>query len=378
MNEATRRLITAIHNNPRQIVLVTAGAGAQALADLLAVAGASRTLLEALVPYSAAAFADFLGYTPVKYVAPDTAITLAGCALSRARQLAPDMPVLGLACTATITTDYPKRGDHHAHIAVWQPETVLLYDLYLEKGVRSREEEERLISNLMLNSLARVMGMPESLPVDISLADTLTTTETDFVHLARQLINRDISHFGISADGRILTTPPAAMLSGAFNPLHEGHIQLAQAASNFLGIPVAFECTAVNADKPPLPPETLLSRMAQFAGRWPIFAGAAPTFVEKARLYPGIPFVVGYDTAVRILQPRFYGDNRQSLLDALSKIQAHGNSFLVAGRLGDDGLFHDTNDLDIPAQFTSLFHPLPAELFRLDISSSQLRLQPKT
>ncbi|HUM71268.1 MAG TPA: hypothetical protein PLK31_20765, partial [Chloroflexota bacterium] len=112
MNDQTRRLITTIHHSSRQIVLVTAGAGAQALADLLAVAGASRTLLEAIVPYSAAAFDNFLGYTPAKYVAQDTAVSLAGCALSHARELAPSANVLGLACTATITTDYPKRGDH--------------------------------------------------------------------------------------------------------------------------------------------------------------------------------------------------------------------------------------------------------------------------
>lgn len=370
MNDQTRCLITAIHHNPHQIVLVTAGAGAQALADLLAVAGASRTLLEAIVPYSAASFDSFLGYTPAKHVAQDTAVCLAGCALSRARVLAPAAAVLGLSCSATITTDYPKRGEHHAHIAAWQPQNLITQDLHLTKGARSREEEERLISNLMLNCLAQAMSLPERLVQDLLPADNLTISETDFAHNARQVTNRETAYFGISADGRVLTTPPAAILSGAFNPLHQGHAQLAQAASHHLGIPVAFECTAVNADKPPLPPETLLNRMAQFAGRWPIFASAAPTFVEKARLYPGIPFVVGYDTAVRILQPRFYQDNPANLLAALHEIQSLGNTFLVAGRLGEDGLFHNIYDLPIPAQFSSLFHPLP---FRLDISSTALR-----
>lgn len=372
MNEQTRRLITAIHNNPRQVVLVTAGAGAQALADLLAVAGASRTLLEALVPYSAAAFDDFLGFTPVKYVAQDTAVALSGCALARARQLAPDRAVWGLACTATITTDYPKRGDHHAHIAVWQPENLIVYDLHLDKGARSREEEERLISNLMLNCMAQAITLPDHLPLNLLPADNLTASETAFAPYAQQVTNQEIAYFGISANGRILTTPPAAILSGAFNPLHQGHIQLAQAAGQCLGIPVAFECTAVNADKPPLPPETLLNRMAQFAGRRSVFASAAPTFLEKARLYPGIPFVVGYDTAVRILQPRFYQDSAQNLHAALSEIQSLGNTILVAGRVGDDGFFHDLHDLTIPSQFSNLFHPLP---FRLDISSTDLRSQ---
>ncbi len=372
MNEQSRRLITAIHNSPHQVVLVTAGAGAQALADLLAVAGASRTLLEAIVPYSSAAFDDFLGYSPVKYVAQDTAVSLSGRALARALQLTPDTPVIGLACTATISTDYPKKGEHHAHTAVWQPEKLSIYDLHLHKGARSREEEERLISNLMLNALAQATAVPKHLPLDITTRDTLTTIEIEFAPYARQLTNREIACFGIDANGRILTIPPTAILSGSFNPLHEGHIQLAQAAARHSGLSVAFECTAVNADKPPLPPETLLNRMAQFAGRWPIFASTAPTFVEKARLYPGIPFVVGFDTAVRILQPRFYGDSTKNMHSALSEIQSRGNNFLVAGRVGEDGLFHDLHDLSIPKPFNNLFHPLP---FRLDISSTKLRSQ---
>lgn len=375
MNEQTRRLITAVHHSQRQAVVVTAGAGAQAVADLLAVGGASRTLLEAIIPYSAAAFDDFVGYTPEKYVSPDTAVCLAGCALSRARVLAPAAAVLGLACTATITTDYPKRGEHHAHIAAWQPQNLMIQDLHLNKGARSREEEERLISNLMLNCLAQTAPLPERLWLDMSPTDNLTISETDFAPYARQVTDREIAYFGISANGRILTSPPAAILSGAFNPLHQGHIQLSQTASHFLGMPVTFECTAVNADKPPLLPDALLNRMAQFAGRWPIFASAAPTFLEKARLYPGIPFVVGYDTAVRILQPRFYQDNPDNLLAALHEIQSLRNTFLVAGRLGEDGLFHDLHDLPIPAQFSRLFLPLP---FRLDISSTALRSATKT
>ncbi|HUM72420.1 MAG TPA: hypothetical protein PLK31_26645, partial [Chloroflexota bacterium] len=125
----------------------------------------------------------------------------------------------------------------------------------------------------------------------------------------------------------------------------------------------------------PLPSETLLNRMAQFAGRWPVFASAAPTFVEKARLYPGIPFVVGYDTAVRILQLRFYQNSSEAMYRALDEMKTYGNTFLVAGRLGDDDVFHDIDDLNVPAQFTGLFQPLPAKLFRLDISSTQLRTQ---
>lgn len=61
MEADIKQLVQTIHDAPERIVLVAAGAGTEALSDLLGVAGATRTLLEALVPYSKAAFDEFLG-----------------------------------------------------------------------------------------------------------------------------------------------------------------------------------------------------------------------------------------------------------------------------------------------------------------------------
>ena len=87
MDSDVRQLIQTIHDCNTRLVLVTAGAGTHALSNLLGVPGATRTLLEALVPYSEAAFDEFLGQTPPHYVAADTAALLAGRAFTRARWL---------------------------------------------------------------------------------------------------------------------------------------------------------------------------------------------------------------------------------------------------------------------------------------------------
>jgi hypothetical protein len=113
--------------------------------------------------------------------------------------------------------------------------------------------------------------------------------------------------------------------------------------------------------------------MAQFAGRYTVLASRAPTFVEKARLYPGCTFVVGFDTAVRILQPRYYHNSQQEMLAALAEIQTLGCTFLVAGRV-EDGRFQTANDLSIPNGYANLFQALPESAFRQDISSTELRL----
>src|SRR5215207_6433216 len=62
MEKAT--LIAQIHDAPVMAVIVVTGGGAQAIADILAVPGASRTLLEALVPYSDKSLTKFLGSSP--------------------------------------------------------------------------------------------------------------------------------------------------------------------------------------------------------------------------------------------------------------------------------------------------------------------------
>jgi hypothetical protein len=61
------------------------------------------------------------------------------------------------------------------------------------------------------------------------------------------------------------------------------------------------------------------------------------------------------------------------MLAALAEIRECHGRFLVAGRADDDGAFHHLYDMTIPDSVRDLFHPLPPDRFRRDISSSELR-----
>jgi hypothetical protein len=168
---------------------------------------------------------------------------------------------------------------------------------------------------------------------------------------------------------------PLALIPGAFNPLHEAHRGLAETGRRLVGGPSVFELSVVNVDKPSLGEPEVRRRLAQFRGQAPVWLTRAPTFADKAALFPGVVFVVGADTAARIVALRYYGGREAALADALENIRRRGCRFLVAGRVDEGGGFQRLEDLAVPAGYRDLFAAIPEDVFRLDISSTQLRRQ---
>ncbi len=189
-------------------------------------------------------------------------------------------------------------------------------------------------------------------------------------HPEQQIVWRDRQGEPLAAGWQ-----PGFLLPGSFNPLHQGHLSLFQTAAEVLGREGAFELTTVNADKPPLDEPEVLRRLGSFRGVAPVVVTRARTFVDKAHLFPGTVFVVGADTAARIIEPRFYGGCSAAMRSAQDQVRQQGCSFLVAGRVNAAGQFLCLHDLAIPETLRDLFHPIPAERFRIDLSSTQLRQQ---
>ena len=198
----------------------------------------------------------------------------------------------------------------------------------------------------------------------IALADAL-----------ERLARGEISWVGVSVDGRagLAEEPPGLLIPGSFNPLHAGHTELAAIAGRRFGGTVAFEISVFNVDKPPMPAAEVIRRTAQFTGRAPVILTRAPTFVEKAGLFPGRVFVVGADTAGRVIDPRYHNHDHDKMLAALGTIRATGCRFLVGGRSLHGGPFTDVARLPIPGDHADLFEGIPESEFRVDLSSTQLR-----
>mmetsp|Transcript_8390 Transcript_8390/g.10068 ORF Transcript_8390/g.10068 Transcript_8390/m.10068 type:complete len:127 (-) Transcript_8390:2335-2715(-) len=118
------------------------------------------------------------------------------------------------------------------------------------------------------------------------------------------------------------------------------------------------------------------SRRGAIHGPWPVVATKVPKFIEKAKLFPGCVFVVGMDTAVRIIDPKYYNHSQEEMLEAMLQIKSLSCSFVVAGRLNKSNnkfeTFHSTIN-DISPVLQSMFVALSEEEFRIDISSTELR-----
>ena len=373
MDAEIQDVIRRIHSRPTQAVVAAAGGGAQAVGWLLKVPGASRTVLEALVPYSERALADFLDERPRQIASVETADAMSRRAYLRAVELADaDAPVVGIGCTAAIATDRVKRGPHRVHVARCTADSVVTYSLEFAKGLRDREGEDTLAGLLVVRALAEAVA--------VSFEDVLPLAASERIEVGGSgdpvdlLVAGALDSVLVRADGTITANgrPDGAVLSGSFDPLHVGHRELAAVASETLSMPVTLEMSVANVDKPPLSAPVVRKRLEQFAGTYDVVLTKAPTFSEKAQALPGTCFVIGCDTMKRLIDLAYYGGDERMMTKALAAIAKLGGRFLVAGRL-DGGVFRTLSDVPPPDEFRDMFTAIPEHRFRRDISSTCLR-----
>jgi len=374
---AWQPLISALHASGCKAALAITGGGSGAIGELLRVPGGSRLVIEAQVPYDEHALATYLGFAPPQASSPDTAIAMARTARARAARLAPACsdPV-GLGATAALVSDRPRRGEHRFHIAFANAAGVARCSGVLAKGRRDRAAEEDLVAHAIVLWLARACQIVAPSPHSLLDADEqFAETAVGAVDPIDQLLADQINRVRIQPDGQLaMSAPvPSVLLPGSFNPLHEGHVSLARVAEKLRQLPLAFEISVTNVDKPPLPGETVRRRVAQFAWTSPVELTRAPTFLDKSRLFPASTFVIGADTAERLFLPKYYGDDEGLMHLALEEIANSGASFLVACRINASGRVRGLSDIAVPRRYANLFTEIPEHLFRSDTSSTEIR-----
>lgn len=377
-----------LHDSPwRGVFHLTGGAGF--LSEVLGVPGASRTVLEAKVPYAAASLAELLGGQPEQACSGPTARAMAMAALQRALHLAqsaepsavggaeapPAGPnagpgadhIFGFAATASLATDRAKRGPCRAHVAVQTLAQTSHASLALS-GERP-SQEAALVEHCWRTLLA---ALKLEAPEQRTAGEAGKIEQVLAPKPWRSLISGASRAIFIEQDRGTPSEQCSELLfPGAFNPLHEGHRRMMAVAEAKTGLSGAFELSVRNIDKPLLDYIEIQRRLAQF--RHPVWLSRMPSFVEKANRFPGAVFIVGTDTLVRIANRRYYGGDAE-LERALAALAEREARFLVFGRTLN-GAFRGLAEVELPAALRQMCVAVSEAEFRADISSTDLRRQ---
>ncbi len=168
----------------------------------------------------------------------------------------------------------------------------------------------------------------------------------------------------MSGDLAMFGTPPSikAVFPGAFNPIHQGHQTIARVAETRLDYPIHFELSVTNVDKPALSYWHLERRIQGLKAAGSYVITSAPTFREKATLFPSACFIVGADTILRIDNDRYYAGPSDRMA-AIDYITSQNCRFLVFGRM-IDGSFNTLGDLKLSPHLRQLCDEVTASEFQ--------------
>jgi nicotinamide mononucleotide (NMN) deamidase PncC len=354
------------------IAATGAGAGLQQL--LWAVPGSSAYLSGSSFPYAAQEQEQFLGFMPEHFCCQEAAADLASAAYIKAFKFGGNKPI-GLGITASVASEKEHRGEHRAHFCIITDDKALDYQLTIPKGSGS---ERRLTDGetcdaighlILLNALG--ITPPSSLWTNLDWRDATQLVEARFW-----------SRPFFAANGQRSTLIPKnkefAMLSGAFNPPHAGHLGMADAYEELRPGQTVFEISATTPHKAPLTVQDMLKRSSMLMGRNRLFTNSLGMYLDKAKAFPGMPFLIGADAAQRLFDPKWGIPVR----DLLTQFHNLGTTFYVAERMTSLGLIldHDCiidnlidtyhlDNYDQDMVYDLLFR-LPG---RWDISSTSLR-----
>ncbi len=288
--------VKKIHQTGTKIVLAIAGGGTIAVGELLKHGGGSNTLLDSVIPYSQLAFDKFLNGKPDKYVSEDAACSLAVSAYHRAKELG---GTVGIGVTASLAKENEREDrKHQVWLSRHDAKNTFASNFILSFD---RETEEEITANLILNEIANACGLP--------LEERIETPKITFNsrYTSSDIRISELFTGSIAYTANDNPENPTFMFCGSFNPIHEGHIKIAELVYEIWNKKVDFEISIRTVDKPPLSYKAIFDRTNDFGlhKKQHNFLGNlwftnAPKFVDKIKLFPDCTFIIGYDTAERI------------------------------------------------------------------------------
>jgi len=333
-------LVRKIHDSAPMGVLAITGGGTEAIGELLRHGNGSKTLLEAFVPYANASFAGFLGGKPDQYCSEAAARQLAMAAFQRAKALTEsNVALFGVSATCSLMKENERRGREHRVFVGLQTVVKTVSISVRLTARRERENEEQVACHLILNAVAEACGIPDRLP---ATDDPLMRREAECTPEQYKLLTGEVKQFFLPFHSPLPTTP--VIFPGSFHPVHDGHRAIVSHACQLTGKPVVAEISVNTVDKPALDffemnsRREALERESCFHG---VYFTNAATFINKCALFPGHTFLVGFDTLLRMADPKF-----ASVQGTINALASNDIRILAYPRPNPDGSLPPQGEFD--------------------------------
>lgn len=343
--------------------------------------GTSSYLVGASFPYSQQEFDSFIGFKLTeKYCSQQAAIELAMSAYIRAREyciLNPgkDNPV-GMGLTCATSTNRERKGNNQVYVVTCNKYGFFCALIKFPSGIGeySRSDDGNFVDGVGLAAIATVIGKEKHIRHNYNseqLSGNYEYFAPNYISLRMKEIPPSVvreqffqhPYFDSNGTkGKTLAGGEFLFMPGSFNPIHDGHRDIAWKTGNLVGIQCCYMVTADSIHKKALIVPEMLDRVAiARLERYGIYQTADilftqndPLFIDKARNYPGCEFIIGYDTAARMLEPKWGPE----IVPMLHEFRKYKTKFYVCGRI-INGELKTIKDLNYPSYFSDLFIEVP-------------------
>ncbi len=387
------KLIDDLKSSNTSLYICCTGGGSGIQDILWREPGTSSYLVGAAFPYSKEEFDSFIGFKlNDKYCSQKAAVELAMAAYIRAREyciLNPgkDNPVgLGLSCATS--TNRERKGQNQIHVVTANKHGFMTAVITYPSGVGeySRHDDGDFVNEVGLAAIATAIGKEKDVKHNYQfekLSGNVKEFSSNYLSLCMKEIPPSLTreqffeHPYFDSNGTKSNVFPGSNLlfmPGSFNPLHDGHRDIAWKTGELINQQCVYMVTADSVHKKALTVSEMLDRVAMTRleryGVYQVgdilFTQNDPLFIDKAQKFPGCGFIIGYDTAARMLDPKWGPE----IVPMLHEFRKYKTRFYVCGRIMD-GELKTIKDLNYPSYFNDLFIEVPNT--GTEHSSTQIR-----
>lgn len=394
------KLIDDLKSSNASLYICCTGGGSGIQDILWQEPGTSSFLVGASFPYSKEEFNSFIGFNKKeKYFSQKGAIELAMASYVKAREYCIQNPgkdnPIGIGLSAACTTDRDRKGFNGVFVAtvnkfgiktafVGFPSTHLDIDIQRKY---SRKDDGIFVDNIakaaIADSIGKVLYIGHIYNTEELIGNYQKINERwislvmkdFFPQEARELF---FEHPYYCSSGIKSETPiflgQTIFQPGSYNPIHDGHRDIWWKTTNLTHVYPKYMITCDSVHKKALSVSEMLDRVAMIRlERFGIYKNVSvlftqndPLFIDKAKKFPNCSFVIGYDTAERMLDPKWGPE----IIPMLHEFRRYGTKFYICGRI-INGELKTIRDLSYPSYFSDIFIEVPGT--GTDHSSTEIR-----